>query len=197
MRHSHRFVSPTYPVLYAVAPPDVSTGGPAHLSLALLVGGVPSFLATLPVDPGVLDELVASLDAGDVRVSVRGIAVDADEVAAAEGVAQDGDGPDESWKGSIPAWDASGSGPGEPPEGDPAGDADADPDADPEAGFGRAAREGTLPAAYLGLVCRDGRRMGVARIVSRDRRATPEEVARYVLDKITSGVQIPDLASAG
>jgi hypothetical protein len=184
MSHSNLFVSPNYPVLYAVAPPDVSAGGPAHLSLALLVGGVPSFLATLPVDPELLDGLTESLDSGDVRVSVRGIAVGADEVEAAEGTAPGVDEPDEAWRASAPAWD----------EGMPRPDAGAGSGAPRDDG---ATGGDNLPAAYLGLVCRDGRRMGVARIVSRDRRATPDDVARYVLEKISSGVQIPDLASAG
>ncbi len=53
-----------------------------------------------------------------------------------------------------------------------------------------------LPAAFLSLVCSDGRRIGVARIVAREGSATPEEVARFVLNQIARGVQIPDLASA-
>jgi hypothetical protein len=53
----------------------------------------------------------------------------------------------------------------------------------------------TLPAAFLSLVCADGRRIGVARIVSREESATPDDVARFVLGQIARGVQIPDLAS--
>ncbi len=174
------FTSPEYPVLYTVA---ASGGGaetepgapPAHLSLALLVGGVPSFLATLPVDPALLAGVTASLDEGDVRVSVTGISVEEDEVdAPVEPSGPDAD-PDEPWRASLADFGAA-----------PAGTAD-----------DRADGGDPLPGAYLGLVCADGRRLGVARIVSRDRRATPAEVARYVLDKITSGVQVPDLASAG
>ena len=52
-----------------------------------------------------------------------------------------------------------------------------------------------LPAVFLSLVCSDGRRIGVARIVAREGSASPEEVARFVLKQIASGVQIPDLAS--
>jgi hypothetical protein len=179
MNRPQIFVSPSYPVLYAVAPSGDSPGDPALLSLALLVGGVPSFLATLPVDGALVDELTGSLDAGDVRVSVTGIAVDADEVAGAEAE------PDEPWRTSIPAFEGG------------AGTAGSDAGAGLLDDGAPAPDDADLPAAFLGLVCEDGRRVGVARIVSRDRRATPDDVARYVLEKITSGVQIPDLASAG
>jgi hypothetical protein len=53
----------------------------------------------------------------------------------------------------------------------------------------------SLPAAFLSLVCADGRRIGVARIVAREGSASPEDVARFVLHQIANGVQIPDLAS--
>ncbi|MSR22592.1 MAG: hypothetical protein EXR92_03460 [Gemmatimonadetes bacterium] len=53
----------------------------------------------------------------------------------------------------------------------------------------------SLPAAFLSLVCADGRRIGIARIVAREESGSPEDVARFVLRQITQGVQIPDLAS--
>ncbi len=53
----------------------------------------------------------------------------------------------------------------------------------------------SLPAAFLSLVCADGRRIGIARIVAREESASPEDVARFVLHQIAQGVQIPDLAS--
>jgi hypothetical protein len=151
------FVSPEYPVLYSLradspAEPE-SAEAYAALSLAVLVKGIPSFLATVPVEEGRLDRVVASLESGNVRVAVVGIAVDGSEVPGEEH--------GESWKAHV------------------------DDESD------------TLPAAFLSLVCTDGRRIGVARIVARQRTASPEEVARYVLRQITRGVQVPDLASAG
>jgi hypothetical protein len=139
MKDYNAFVSPEYPVLYSREEDEA-------LSLALLVNGIPSFLATVPVEPERMESLVGSLDKGDVRVTVVGISVEGTEV-------------NEPWKGE------------EAPE--------------------------KLPAAFLSLVCQDGRRIGVARIVARRRTATPEEVARYVLKEIARGVQIPDLASTG
>jgi hypothetical protein len=185
------FTSPAYPVIYTVSvtPPVPEPRGedasPAHLSLALLVGGIPSFLATLPVDPALLASVTASLDEGDVLVSVEGISVreadvdgppgDAAGPGTEPGGAMEPDEPEEPWRGSVPGPEAAGF----------------------EATDPGATGSALLPGAHLGLVCADGRLLGVARIVSRDRRATPTEVARYVLDKITSGVQVPDLASAG
>jgi hypothetical protein len=54
----------------------------------------------------------------------------------------------------------------------------------------------SLPAAFLSLVCADGRRIGVAKIIAREGgEATPDDIARFVLKQIARGVQIPDLAS--
>jgi hypothetical protein len=53
----------------------------------------------------------------------------------------------------------------------------------------------SLPAAFLSLVCADGRRIGVAKIVAREGTAAPDDIARFVLQQIERGVQIPDLAS--
>jgi hypothetical protein len=201
-------LSPEYPVIYDVAPADVSrdggnaapweVGGTVYLSLALLVRGIPSFLATIPVDRELVEGIRASLDAGDVQVAVAGLAVDAGELEAGAGEgprdedhstgAAGKDDDRDAWKASV----------GSP---DPEAFRTLTPLDDPSARGGSPETEGDgagrLPAAYLSLVCQDGRRLGVARIVSRDRRATPEEVARYVLRQISSGVQIGNLASAG
>lgn len=160
MTDFNAYVSPEYPVLYSLENEETS------LSLALLVNGIPSFLATVPVDPDKLDVVLESLDGGDVRVAVVGISVDGSEVESAGGPAES-----EPWKVGSETPDFSAS----PTDSETAG----------------------LPAAFLSLVCQDGRRIGVARIVARRRTASPEEVARYVLKEITRGVQVPDLASAG
>lgn len=156
MNDFNAFVSPEYPVLHTVLRREEAEAsvpsGHAAVSLALLVKGVPSFLATIPVEEGEVESLVESLGAGDVRVAVVGVSVDGTELP--EGAA------DES-----PAWA---------------------PEEEAE----------SLPAAYLSLVCADGRRIGVARIVARQKSAKPEDVARFVLKQIARGVQIPDLASA-
>ncbi len=156
MAELNAFVSPKYPVLHSVDRSgnerDIGSGGHVALSLGLLVKGIPSFLATIPVVDSEVDGISDSLRTGDVRVAVVGVSVDdgeiAEEISAPEPWQQS---PDENRR---------------------------------------------LPAAYLSLVCSDGRRIGVARIVAREGSATPEEVARFVLKQIAKGVQIPDLASA-
>jgi hypothetical protein len=67
--------------------------------------------------------------------------------------------------------------------------------AEPEPWKGEASAPENLPAAFLSLVCADGRRIGVARIVSRESSTPPQDIARFVIDQIAQGVQIPDLAS--
>ena len=157
MTDFNAFVSPEYPVLHSVlrreeveanVPP-----GHAAVSLALLVKGIPSFLATIPVPEEEVEELTRSLESGDVRVAVVGMSVEGSDL------------PDGTLEESPP-W--------APEEEDVR----------------------SLPAAYLSLVCADGRRIGVARIVARQESASPEDVARFVLKQIARGVQIPDLASA-
>lgn len=95
MNDFQTFVSPVYPVLFDVRAPEPVDGEPAELSLALLVGGIPSFLATIPVDAEILDEILASLQSGDVRVAVAGFTVgaDNDEDLTASGVVPDADFP--------------------------------------------------------------------------------------------------------
>jgi hypothetical protein len=68
-------------------------------------------------------------------------------------------------------------------------------DAEPREAWRADAPLRTFPAAFLSIVCADGRRIGVARIVSREETAAPDDVARFVLGQIARGVQIPDLAS--
>ena len=158
MTDFNAFVSPEYPVLHSVlrreeveasVPP-----GHAAVSLALLVKGIPSFLATIPVPEDEVEELTRSLESGDVRVAVVGMSVEGSDL------------PDGTLE-ETPPWA---------------------PELEDEAR--------SLPAAYLSLVCTDGRRIGVARIVARQESASPEDVARFVLKQIARGVQIPDLASA-
>lgn len=166
MNEFNAFVSAEYPILRATVDweREPSSVPPGHVSLALglLVGGVPSFLATITVSEEELPGVTESLDAGDVRVAVVGISVKGDEVrGSAEGVEE---GPEPSVWSPPSSWE---------------------PQSGPE----------TFPAAFLSLVCADGRRIGVARIVARAGSASPEEVARFVLQQIAQGVQIPDLAS--
>ncbi len=157
MTEFNAFVSPEYPVLHSVARgPAGESGtqdGQTALSLGLLVKGIPSFLATIPVTDGEIGSVTNSLGQGDVRVAVVGISVDGSDLR---------DPPD---RPSVEPWQPA-------------------PDESPN-----------LPAAFLSLVCSDGRRIGVARIVAREGTASPEEVARFVLKQIAKGVQIPDLAS--
>lgn len=167
MSDFNAFVSPEYPVLHSLVPedetPEMVPEGFAALSLGLLVNGIPSFLATVPVARDDVERVTRSLSAGDVRVAVVGMSVDQKDVLEVEA------GPDEPWKTSVPLLETSGDAEG----------------------------EDQLPAAFLSLVCRDGRRIGVARIVAKQGSASPEEVARFVLKQIARGVQIPDLAQAG
>ena len=156
MSEFNAFVSRQYPVLHSVArgSSDVydSSDGTVSLSLGLLVKGIPSFLATVPVGESELEAVTSSLLSGDVRVAVVGISVDEAELPEADRTTP------APW---LPA---------------------------PE-------EERHFPAAFLSLVCLDGRRIGVARVVAREGSATPEEVAKFVLTQIAQGVQIPDLAS--
>jgi len=156
MRDSRAFVSDEYPVLCSVDRPSPEvpgdTRGPVSVSLGLLVRGIPSFLATIPVDEEDVEELLRSFRRGDVRVSAAGISVEGDAVSDTP------TGMREPWQPDGPSY--------------------------------------RLPAAFLSLVCADGRRVAVARIVSREASASPQDIARFVIDQIARGVQIPDLASA-
>lgn len=138
----HAFVTPQYPLLHTLVPGDGPGVPPGHtgISLALLVRGIPSFLCTHMVPDLELDEVLDSLEGGDVRVAVVG----------------------------LPAED-----PGE------------DPLEVDEPGH---------PAAFVSLVCSDGRRVSLLRIVGRDPQRGPETLARFIIRQIARGVQIPDLA---
>lgn len=155
MTDFNAFVSPEYPVLHSVernpSPGGIPSESDATLSLGLLVGGIPSFLATIRVGGEELDGMLESLDEGAVRVAAVGVSVQGNQLPDGSST------PIEPWRG------------------------------EPE--------ERSLPAAFLSLVCADGRRIGVARIVAKEGTATPDEVARFVLKQIARGVQIPDLAS--
>jgi hypothetical protein len=150
------FVSPEYPVLHSVGtgegPGGEAPEGHVTLSLGLLVKGIPSFLATIPVDESEAEAVRESLETGDVRVAVVGISVNGSDLIGEGGLDS------EPWKPTTSG-------------------------------------KRNLPAAFLSLVCADGRRIGIARIVAREESASPEDVARFVLHQIAKGVQIPDLAS--
>jgi hypothetical protein len=52
------------------------------------------------------------------------------------------------------------------------------------------------PAAFVSLLCSDGRRMSLTRILGSDPEGHPDALARLVIRQIARGVQIPDLATA-
>ena len=138
----HAFVTPQYPLLLTLVPgghPGVPSGH-TGIALALLVRGIPSFLCTHLVPDLELDEVLDSLEGGDVRVAVVGL-------------------------------------PPQEPEGDPL-----------------EIEEAGHPAAFVSLVCVDGRRVSLLRIVGRDPQRQPETLARFIIRQIARGVQIPDLA---
>jgi len=136
------FVTPEYPLLHTLVPGDQAGVPPGHtgIALALLVRGIPSFLCTHLVPDLELDEVLDSLEGGDVRVAVVGL---------------------------------------------PSQDTGEDP---------LAMEEAVHPAAFVSLVCADGRRVSLIRIVGRDPQREPETLARFIIRQIARGVQIPDLA---
>lgn len=143
MRQLNAFVTPEYPVLYDVERPEDETDGSAPegvgVGLALLVKGIPAFLATHVVPREELKSILTSLDAGDVRVAVVGLPVQMK------------------------------------PRGEEAAH---------------------HPAAFVSLLCADGRRVTVARVVgSRDDESSSQELARHVSKQIARGVQISELVS--
>jgi hypothetical protein len=62
-----------------------------------------------------------------------------------------------------------------------------------EAGGGMRGRVERRPAAVIGLVCTDGRRITLARVVAEDPEGSLELLARHVVRQIARGVQVPDL----
>ncbi len=159
MNAFNAFVTPEYPVLFSLRSSEprepwegyVPPGGPdvpaeveavpegcVGISIALLIKGLPSFLATHVVPREEAGAIVESLESGDARVAVVGITVTLEEEDEAE----------------------------------------------------------PSPAAFVNLLCGDGRRIVVARILGQPESHTPEALARYVIKEISRGVQVPDLASS-
>jgi hypothetical protein len=139
MPRASAFVTPPYPVLFTVASAGDGTvpEGQAEILLALLIAGMPSFLATHGVPEDTVDDLVVSLQGGDARVQVVGTWVDA---------------------------------PG-----------------------GLKGRLELRAAAFITLVCADGVRITVGRLLSEDPEASPDTLARHVVRQLARGVQVPDL----
>ncbi len=50
------------------------------------------------------------------------------------------------------------------------------------------------PAAFVSLLCTDGRRLAVARVLGEAPGTSPDALARQVVHQIARGVQVPDLA---
>jgi hypothetical protein len=48
-------------------------------------------------------------------------------------------------------------------------------------------------AAFISLVCADGRRITVARVLGEEPESAPDVLARHVIRQIARGVQVPDL----
>ncbi len=134
------FVTPPYPVLFSVTSADHAgtPRGEAELLLALLIAGMPSFLAAHRVPEAAVDDLVVSLQQGDPRVAVAGMWVDS--------------------PGDLPI------------------------------------RLERCAAAFVSLVCADGRRVTVARVLGEEPHGSPDLLARHVIRQIARGVQVPDLA---
>lgn len=139
MPRINAFVTPPYPVLLTVATGGKSgiPEGEAELLLALLIAGMPSFLAAHRVPEAAVDELVVSLQEGDPRVAVAGMWVES--------------------SGEL---------------------------------RGQLERRS---AAFVSLVCADGRRVTVARVLGEEPQSSPDLLARHVIRQIARGVQIPDL----
>ncbi len=148
MSRINAYATPEYPVLFSVlsgAEAETSVpAGHAGIALALLVDGMPTFLATHVVAEEHLHHVVCSLEEGDVRLAVIGLSVELEK--------------------DVPAM-----------------------------GLEAAAEH---PAAIVNVVCADGRRLTVARILGRRGERSPNRLARHVVREISRGVQIPDLAGA-
>ena len=134
------FVTPPFPVLFSVASAGEAgvPQGESELVLALLIGGMPSFLATHRVPEKSTDDLVVSLQGGDPRVAVAGTWVESQSDVR-----------------------------------------------------GRMERHA---AAFISLVCTDGRRITVARVLGEEPDSPPDALARHVIRQISRGVQVPDVA---
>ncbi len=139
MPKTNASVTPPYPALFSVTPGGAAgvPPGEAELVLALLVAGMPSFIAAHRVPDETVDDLVTSLQQGDPRVAVTGTWVDAGE--------------------TIP---------------------------------GRPERRA---AAFISLVCADGRRITLGRVMGEEPDVAPNLLAGQVIRQIARGVQVPDL----
>lgn len=139
------FVSPEYPVLFSLVPGGTEGSpmpkGYTGVAIALLVKGVPTFLATHVVPDGEVSALVESLEGGDVRVAVVGVPV---QLGAQEAEGESGE---------------------------------------------------RFPGAFITILCADGRRLTVARVIGTSQEQTPEELARFLIKQIAQGVQITAIAS--
>lgn len=140
MARINAFVTPPYSVLFSVACAGEAgvPNGEAELVLALLVGGMPSFLTAHRVPEEAVDDLVVSLQQGDPRVAVVGTWVES--------------------QSEVP---------------------------------GQMER---TPAAFISLVCADGRHITVARVLGEESGSSPDLLARHVIRQIARGVQVPDVA---
>jgi hypothetical protein len=72
MARAPAFITTRLPVLYSIHGMDGSEVR-TQIDVAVLVHGVPSFIATYGLASERLDETVASLQRGDVRVAVAGV----------------------------------------------------------------------------------------------------------------------------
>lgn len=146
MAQLNAFVSPEYPVLFALLPGGGKENpipqGYAGIAIALLVRGTPTFLATHVVPENEVPHLVASLEKGDVRVAVVGVPIRL--------------GGEDDEKGGE-----------------------------------------RFPGAFITVLCADGRRMTVARVIGTAPEQTPEQLARFLIKQIAQGVQITAHAAPG
>ncbi|MBI4539510.1 MAG: hypothetical protein HY704_08385 [Gemmatimonadetes bacterium] len=54
-----------------------------------------------------------------------------------------------------------------------------------------------FPGAFITVLCADGRRFTVARVIGTSRDQTPEQLARFLIKQIAQGVQITALSASG
>ena len=149
MARINAFATPPYPVIFSTVDSVEGEGipdGHAGIAIALLVRGIPTFLATHVVPQNRLERILHSLRQGDVRVAVVGLPID---TQAAD---------------------------------------DRDTETDDE--------HLSRPAAFVSIVCSDGRRLTVARIMGPEPDQPPEDLARHIVSEIARGVQISELARA-
>ena len=118
MARINAFATPAYPVIFSALEEIEDDGipkGHSGIAIAILVQGIPTFLATHVVPQSRLDRVLESLRQGDARVAVVGLPIDTSSTH----------------------------------------DSDATEDHSPS----------RRPAAFVSMVCGDGRRLTVARIL--------------------------------